>query len=471
MAKRRTRKRGGKVEKTKSKFPSNKEEFLLILQNDKHLEKEFNVALKKAKNSKIKIKLPDNFDEILENIKKNKNVDNILKEIGSVYSKIIKQRKRRVKKNKNKKKILRGGEGGDDDEGDGEGKNGGDDYDESNIDYENADIGGPDSQDCYWWAIKKFLLLLTGGGLAGSALIYVYMTAHASTNISMAALARAAGSTITRVASDTGIDTPSEVGIAAFLAYLAAVKGVFKPIIDPISSILGGGRDGSLLFITYLIVNDYCKCMYKKQRSLEPEGKEDYRNKCDEKKHFINEVYHMYAIFADWSPVHSPMPKEFRKRKIPNIIRKIQERLGTTVHPPLGEYVLGGPSVRPGRGPTVRRLLDRNRNQIPTEADISAEQKRDLPARAAERRRSQGLRRRLPQQQQQTPPPMLRQLSANPQDALPPPLPRRTQSDGHKKRDGGGRRKTKRKRKTKKRKMKKRKRKTNKKRRRRTRRK
>ena len=44
MAKRRTRKRGGKVEKTKSKFPSNKEEFLLILQNDKHLEKEFNVS-------------------------------------------------------------------------------------------------------------------------------------------------------------------------------------------------------------------------------------------------------------------------------------------------------------------------------------------------------------------------------------------------------------------------------------------
>ena len=52
MAKRRTRKRGGKVEKTKSKFPSNKEEFLLILQNDKHYEITQTLALKRCKGSR-----------------------------------------------------------------------------------------------------------------------------------------------------------------------------------------------------------------------------------------------------------------------------------------------------------------------------------------------------------------------------------------------------------------------------------
>lgn len=493
MVKRRTRKHGGKVEKTKSKFPSNKEEFLLILQNDKHLEKEFNVALKKAKNSKIKIKLPDNFDEILENIKKNKNVDIILKEIGSVYSKIIKQRKRRVKKNKNKKKILRGGDGDDDDEGDGAEKNGGDDDDDddSNIDYENLDIGGPDSQVCYRAAFTKWALLVAGGTAVGGALIYAYMTLPSTASaISATALAQLTGSTITSVrglADNVGIDTEPEraaagLGVAAILAYLAASKEVFKPIIDSISSILGGGRDGSLLFITYLIVNDYCKCMREKQRSLEPEGREDYRNKCDEKKNFINEVYHIYAIIADLLPGFSPIPKEFRQRKIPNIIRIIQQRLGTTVHPPLepeGDNVLGGMEVD-NRGVAITQLVAREEGglaPIPTEAQISRQMGRDERRTAAEGRR--GLRRRRPvnnnnnnNQPQRTQ--MLRQRSANPQEQAEqkraPTEARRMKSHDA----GGGRRKTKRRRKvkkTKKRKMKKRKRKTNKKRRRRTRRK
>ena len=69
MVKRRTKKRGGGDEVAK-KFPSTKKEFLFSLENDIHLEKEVNSALKKAKNLKMKIKMPNNYDEMLENIKK-----------------------------------------------------------------------------------------------------------------------------------------------------------------------------------------------------------------------------------------------------------------------------------------------------------------------------------------------------------------------------------------------------------------
>ena len=444
--------------------------------------------------------MPNNFDEMLENIKKNKNVDKILKKMGEVYSKIIKQRKRRVQK----KKIRGGGDGDDDDEGDGEEKNGGDDDDDddSNIDYENLDIGGPDSQVCYRAAFTKWALLVAGGTAVSGALIHAYMTlpSMSTTTLSAASLAQVTGSTITsvqRFAEDAGIDTVEEqvgtgLGIVAILAYLASCKEVFKPIVDSITSILGGGRDGSLLFITYLIVNDYCKCMREKQSSLEPEGREDYRNKCDEKKNFINEVYHIYGIIADILPGFSPMPKEFRQRKIPNIIRIIQQRLGTTVHPPLdpeGDNVLGGMEVD-NRGVAINQLVAQNQGglaTIPTEAEIRVQMDRERRARAAERRRGRrGLRRRRPvnnnnnNNQQQQMPPILRQRSGNPQGEeqpeqnsainlrprsmeRPPIIRAKTHVEG------GGRRKTKRRRKvkkTKKRKMKKRKRKTNKKRRR-----
>lgn len=496
MVKRRTKKRGGGDEVAK-KFPTTKKEFLRALENNIHLEKEVNLALKKARNSKIKIKMPNNFDEMLENIKKNKNVDKILKKMGEVYSKIIKQRKRRVQKKK-----IRGGGDGDDDEGDGEEKNGGDDDDDdSNIDYENLDIGGPDSQVCYRAAFTKWALLVAGGTAASGALIHVYMTLPSMSTITLSAasLAQVTGSTITsvqRFAEDAGIDTVEEqvgtgLGIAAILAYLVSCKEVFKPIVDSIKSIVGGGRDGSLLFVTYLIVNDYCKCMREKQSSLKPEGREDYRNKCDEKKNFVNEVYHIYALIADILPGFSPMPKEFRQRKIPNIIRIIQQRLGTTVHPPLdpeGDNVLGGMEVD-NRGVAINRLVAQNQGglpTIPTEAEIRVQMGRERRARAAEdRTRRRGLRRRRPvnnnnsNNQQQQAVPILRQRTGNPQEQQQPAasaINLRPLSDGRQDarrvkthEAGGGRRKTKRRRKvkkTKKRKMKKRKRKTNKKRRR-----
>ena len=509
MVKRRTKKRGGGDEVAK-KFPSTKKEFLFSLENDIDLEKEVNSALKKAKNLKIKIKMPNNFDEMLENIKKNKNMDKILKKIGEIYSKIIKQRKRRVQK----KKIRGGGDGDDDDdEGEGEEKNGGDDDDdddddddEGDIDYENLDIGGKDSKDCYWKTFRK-LALVVGAGAGASALIYVFMGLPSMpTTISAASLA-AMRSSITAVgetAREAGIDSPPEVagvgGIAAILAYLAAAQGFFKPIIDRISSVLGGLRDGTLLFATYWIVNDYCRCMRKKQRSLEPEGREDYGNKCDEKKNFINEVYHTYGIIADFLPGFSPMPKEFRQRKIPNIIRILQQRFGTVAHPPLdpeGDHVLGGVEVN-NRGVAINRLVTQGQGPlatIPTEDQIQAQMERERRAQAAEgrerERRAQAAARgmELRRRRNPNPPQMLRQRSGNPQGAQQPQgFPEQKRGDSlqsssddprlerpalvrakSQKIAGGRRRKTKRRRKvkkTKKRKMKKRKRKTNKKRRR-----